>query len=115
MDFLDIWPHVEGTVYKLAKNVRNKSNTLKKINFSIFRQVASLRVWLCQRLMSHLDHREKCVLNKNAPGHTGGQCTFISIALRPSFSPANTFLCVGFCENCNATLNFIQKDNFLIT
>lgn len=43
MAFVDTWPHVEGTVtYKLAKNVRNKSNTLKKNNFSIFRQVASL-------------------------------------------------------------------------
>jgi len=33
MAFLDIWPHAEGTVYKLAKNVRNKSNTLKKKEF----------------------------------------------------------------------------------
>jgi len=42
MAFLDTWPHVEGTVYKLAKNVRNKSDTLKKNNFSIFREVDSL-------------------------------------------------------------------------
>lgn len=33
MAFLDTWPNVEGTVYKLAKNVKNKSNTLKKKSF----------------------------------------------------------------------------------
>jgi hypothetical protein len=55
--------------------------------------------------MSHLDHREKGVLNKNAPGQYRWPMYIHFYCSLPFLLPSKYIALCGFYEHCNATLN----------